>query len=138
MSGTPARRVGSKQLGATHARRGSSCGLIASVPKMSSGHSRRIRQERKNVKRRRQAQQGAARKTQRDQVIARAQQVPEATRRRKHFTAYVLWAVAATLGIAIFLIYTNVVQTMSTDAANVLLGFPAIILAITGAIAYGE
>lgn len=90
------------------------------------------------MKRRRLAQQTSARKTQRAQVNARSQHVPEATRRRKHLTAYVLWAVSATLGIAIFFVYTSVFQAISTNAASVLLGFPAIILAITGAIAYGD
>ena len=60
------------------------------------------------------------------------------TPRWKHVTAYGLWAMSAMLGIGVFLVYTSVLEAVSTDTANVVLGFPAIVLAITGAIVYGD
>lgn len=57
--------------------------------------------------------------------------------RRRHAAAYLLWGLAGVLAIVDFLEYTGTVRLMSTDLANLLLGLPAAMLAIGGAIVYG-
>ena len=92
-----------------------------------------MRQQTKQVDRRRSARAAGARTTQLQATAAAA----HSGRRRHHLTAYVLWAVAAVLGILDLLVYTESVSWLSTDGANVLLGLPAAMFAIVGGIAYG-
>lgn len=61
----------------------------------------------------------------------------EADRRRRHRIAYLLWIPAAILGAVDLLDYTGLVAPVSRDAAIVLLGAPAVLLALVGAIVYG-
>lgn len=71
-------------------------------------------------------------------MLARASDVPASVRRRRHLLAFALWAVSASLALMTFFVYTGALDVMSTDAATVVLGLPAALLAIIGGIAYGD
>lgn len=51
--------------------------------------------------------------------------------------AYGLWVLAALLGVADFLVFTGVLSVMAPDVGTVVLGLPAVLLVLIGAIVYG-
>ena len=103
---------------------------------MSTKRSPQARRQRKQVDRTRLAHAAKARQTQRKQALAAREQRSDSARRRRRVTAYVLAALAAALGMVQFLEYTNVIHWMSVSVANLVIGFPAVLLALAAAMTY--
>ncbi|MBI2708873.1 MAG: hypothetical protein HYX34_04175 [Actinobacteria bacterium] len=106
---------------------------------MASKAAAQRQRERKRVARARSAHDVRARDTQRRQAqaaAARRRRAPDP--RRRHATAYAMWAVAGVLGVLDFLVYTNVVAFMSASVATLALGGPMVGLAVAGALVYGS